>query len=65
MIVVELLSSDAAGVKGGVHDPNYKRILVAFNARPERHLLRWPAGEYYMNLLQVRLTLCFFVLQGS
>lgn len=44
LIVVELLSADAAGAPDGVRDPIYERIVAAFNARPDAHLLRWPPG---------------------
>jgi pullulanase-type alpha-1,6-glucosidase len=45
VIVMELLSADVAKAAEGVDDPRHRRILVAFNARPERHTLRWPAGS--------------------
>lgn len=44
LIVMELVSADVAGASEGVDDPKYERIVAAFNARPERHLLRWPPG---------------------
>ena len=46
MIVMEVQSGDnaGAGAEGLVHDPAFRRILVAFNARPLPHLLPWPAG---------------------
>jgi hypothetical protein len=44
LIVVELLGADAAGAADGVRDPKYERVVAAFNARPEAHLLRWPPG---------------------
>jgi hypothetical protein len=44
LIVVELLSADATKAPEGVRDPKYERIVAAFNARPEAHLLRWPPG---------------------
>lgn len=47
VIVMELLSADAAETaKGIVDDLTYRRILVAFNARPEPHTLCWPAGAH-------------------
>ena len=47
MIVMEVQSGDDdnAGAEGLVHDPAFRRILVAFNARPRPHPLPWPAGE--------------------
>jgi len=47
VIVMELLSADAAETaKGIVDDLQYRRIVVAFNARPEPHTLCWPAGAH-------------------
>lgn len=44
MIVMEIQSADLANHPDGTYDSNFKRIVVAANARPEPYQGSWPEG---------------------
>ena len=43
---MEIKSGDTAGHSSGTHDPRFKRVIVAANARPEAYKGMWPEGWY-------------------
>ena len=44
MIVMEIQSADVAELEGATTDEQWKRIVVVFNASPEKYSGRWPKG---------------------
>ena len=45
MVVMEIQSASVAGAEGGTEDPQHKRMVVVFNARPDVYEAGWPAGQ--------------------
>ena len=42
--MVEILSGEE-GDPDMTHDPDFSRLVIVVNARPDAHSLQWPSGE--------------------